>query len=177
MIAHPKKTWAHKLAEHLAKAKAQAGAAWSQALWVDTVNAWAEANPPKSKRKAKVSLMSEEEWIESLERDPAMAGVDVRREIGKCQFWCRNNEKVATRRRIVVWLGRCDRSVKASQDGRSSFKAVISSDIYTEPQNWRTSPAAQKVLGVSDDSWGLVCAKAWLDLSPDIRKDIIRGML
>jgi len=43
-----------------------------------------EEGEPKSKRPCQ---MPDEEWIKSLEGEPALAGVDVRKEIGKAQFW------------------------------------------------------------------------------------------
>lgn len=73
--------------------------------------AWFDAR--KKKRIKKPMITDEREWIESLKSDPAMAGVEVDKEVAKCQFWCRNQTPpvVASHRRITNWLNRADRIV------------------------------------------------------------------
>jgi hypothetical protein len=92
------------------------GAAFSEKMWTETVeraaHAWFDARKKKRSPK-KPAIKDENEWIESLKQDPALEGVEVDKEIAKCQFWCRNQTPpvVPSRRRISNWLMRADRVV------------------------------------------------------------------
>lgn len=71
----------------------------------------------KSPKKA---LESDEEWIASLEADPALKGLNVRREINACALWYRQNvSKVGapSRRRITNWLLKAERVVDLKSMG------------------------------------------------------------
>lgn len=57
------------------------------------------------------------EWIASLKTNSAYAGLDVDREIAKCQTWCGANGKVASKRRIVNWLNRSERPIGTRDTG------------------------------------------------------------
>ena len=91
-------------------------------------HAWFEARKPKRKRKP--AIVDEGEWIASLKADPAMAGVEVDKEIAKCQFWCRNQTPpiVPSRKRITNWLNRADRVV-----GKEVTRAPLP---YPGPTGW-----------------------------------------
>lgn len=58
----------------------------------------------KKVTKRAVKLASEEEWVASLEADPLWAGVDVRRELGKCQFHFKDTPRKVTRKTFKAWL-------------------------------------------------------------------------
>lgn len=74
----------------------------------------AKLGKPKSKPQ---SQMTDEEWIQSLEQEEALKGIDIRREIAKCQFWCKQNRRNATRRTIVNWLNKAERVVGLKASG------------------------------------------------------------
>lgn len=57
------------------------------------------------------SQMSDSEWVESLENEPALKGINVRQEIGRAQFWAKNNKRVPTRRFLVNWLNKAEKVV------------------------------------------------------------------
>lgn len=65
----------------------------------------ADSAPKPSGRTVK---LSDEQWIESLVASPAYAGIDVRREMLKCENWCSARRKQFSRRRFVNWLNNCE---------------------------------------------------------------------
>lgn len=98
----------------------------------------AEAFREFTKRvKKPLNLMTDEEFIEFLESAEHLKGVDIQREIGKCQFWCRvNQHPPPTRRRIINWLNKAERTVAFDGAGKTSVKAKQSNGI-PEPAGWR----------------------------------------
>lgn len=60
---------------------------------------------------ARAPKLSDSEWLESIKANPAYAGVEIDREIGKCNAWCATNRKMPTRGRILNWLNRADRPI------------------------------------------------------------------
>jgi hypothetical protein len=77
----------------------------------------------KPRQKKPIASMTDEEFIEWLEAEPALAGVDIKQEIGKCQFWSRANNVQPTRRRIINWLNnpRTPRVLQQDMQGRTSM--------------------------------------------------------
>lgn len=69
------------------------------------------------RRTKKPSQMTDEEWIESLEREPHLKSINVRSEISACALWCKNNGRQATRRTIVNWLNKAERTVSIKANG------------------------------------------------------------
>ena len=95
-----------------------------------------EEEEAKLKPVRKVSEMSDEEWILSLEQDPAMQGVDVRREIAKAQFWAKQNRRVATRRMLVNWLNKAERVVSLKAQG-AQYATGLKPPPPPGPDGWR----------------------------------------
>src|SRR6185312_11043063 len=53
---------------------------------------------------------SDEEWLASLEANPAYQGLDVRREYEKCRVWTQTNKRqMPTKRRFLNWLNKAER--------------------------------------------------------------------
>lgn len=52
--------------------------------------------------------LSDEDWLKSLCADPTYAGIDVRREHGKCLRWCEVKKLGMSRRRLVNWLNKVE---------------------------------------------------------------------
>lgn len=84
----------------------------------------------KPKKKVKPRIDDDAAWIESIKADPAMAGVDVTKEVNACRFWCANRKPavVMSRARLVNWLNRADRAVGT---GKSAAPAP-----YPGPAGW-----------------------------------------
>jgi len=61
------------------------------------------AEAPKAKRKPKVSEMTDEDWLISLESEPSLKGINIRQELGKAQFWCKQNKRVFYRYLHRYW--------------------------------------------------------------------------
>lgn len=67
--------------------------------------------------KKKKRLATEEDWILELEKEPHLAGVNVRKELAAAQFWCKNNSRQCTRKFFVNWLNRAEKSAIVSPGG------------------------------------------------------------
>lgn len=85
----------------------------SERLWIEKVDEWHAAWTlfRKPKRKKRGGPMTDEEWIASLKADPFLEGVDIDKEVAKCQFHFRNQPHpiVPSRARIVNWLKNADK--------------------------------------------------------------------
>lgn len=73
----------------------------------------------KAKRKPKVSDMSDEDWLLSLEAEPALKGINIRQELGRAQLWCKQNKRVATRRFLMNWFMKAEKIVDLKSAGAS----------------------------------------------------------
>ena len=74
----------------------------------------ADAHKPSRK-----IALTDDEFIESLEANPAYTGIDVRREYGKMCAWLaspRGKGKFPTRQRFINWLNRCDPTMATNTD-------------------------------------------------------------
>lgn len=91
-----------------------------------------EGQPKPAKKQT--SGMSEPEWLESLHSEPALAGLDIARELAKAQFWCKENGRKCTRRFLINWFNKADRTV-AAQGGQT----IQPTTTYDGPPNWRTT--------------------------------------
>ena len=69
----------------------------------------------------KVADLSDDEWLDSLQKDPVYADLDVRQLYGKMIRWCEVNDKEPTRRRFVNWLNHQERPMSA-RPGRTDAK-------------------------------------------------------
>lgn len=50
-------------------------------------------------------------FLKSLQSNPAYKGLDIEKELGKCQAWCLANKKVCGQRRFVNWMNRVERPI------------------------------------------------------------------
>lgn len=75
-----------------------------------------KADAHKTSRKI---ALTDDEFISSLEANPAYNGIDVRREYGKMCAWLaspRGKGKFPTRQRFLNWLNRCDPTMATNTD-------------------------------------------------------------
>lgn len=164
-------TFAAKCFEALDVVRKANGGKVPPLLWlktVDTLFAVETAN----KKKKRPSTLTDEEWLVSLEKEPCLAGVNIREQLAHAQFWCKNNSRQCTRRFFVNWINKADRTVTAP----GGQKTVVSQDVYKEPEGWRACEKARRALGLSKESWSILTAKAWLDLDTIYRKNILRAL-
>ncbi len=130
-----------------------------------------------TKRKAQSKFgRVEEEWLKDLEKEPALAGVAIREELARAQFWCKENSRQCNRRFFTNWLNKAERRI----DHGGGKETRVKRDIYQEPTNWRTEEVRLRLARrslMSPETWANVCAREWMDLSPDLRADIQRNML
>jgi hypothetical protein len=71
---------------------------------------------PKNEGLRGLKQQTAEELIQSLKNNLAYAGIDVDRELGKMQAWCKANRKEPTYRRFVNWLNRADRPLNSTSN-------------------------------------------------------------
>lgn len=152
----------------IAKAKAL-GRHLTKLEIVDVCVSTHEAAKPAPRQKAKSSTDSD--WITELEQDPALTGIDVKKQLGMAQFWCRQRNRKCTRLFFVNWLGKAERIITVNADGKSSKVSVVAS-IYEIPPQWE--PAAIRLYGAGVAS--RMVANGWLEISPDMRANILRNI-
>jgi hypothetical protein len=125
--------------------------------------------------KTRRKLECEEEWIQQLEADPVSAGLDVRRELGKAQFWCRENTRVCTRRFFTNWLIKAERPTGGYGGASSAPKKPTPTKPVLFPENpvpgWPLLLRTQ--IDVPVDQIESFCAGDWGDLPLEIRIKII----
>lgn len=82
----------------------------------------------------------DESWLQSLEKDPTYAGLDVRRLRGKMLRWCEENRKQPTRRRFINWLNREDPGIGGTGANGHPPSPTITQDelrgMKTTLRNW-----------------------------------------
>ena len=59
---------------------------------------------PVGPSRPRAPKFSDDEWMNEIKINPAYAGIDIERELGKCQAWCMTKNKRMSRPRILNWL-------------------------------------------------------------------------
>jgi len=80
---------------------------------------------------------NDEDWLKELEANPAYAGIDIRRELGKAQAWASVRGVGVSQRRFINWLNKAmtDRPLGLAA-GQSSFNRPQAAKP-DEPAGWR----------------------------------------
>lgn len=91
----------------------------------------------KAKRKPKVSDMTDEDWLTSLESEPSLKGINIRQELGRAQFWCKNNKRVPTRRFLINWFNKAERVVDLKAMG-AQHATGLKVPPPAGPNGWRS---------------------------------------
>ncbi len=116
--------------------------------------------------------MTDEEWLKHLEAEPSLVGVDIRRELGKAQFWCNENSRQCTRKFFTNWLNKAPRTITVSGAGQTSRRQV-SADINVEPAGWFA--VAVRLFGqYAADQFK---ESGWRGIDPHYRKQIVKELL
>jgi hypothetical protein len=127
-------------------------------------------------QKTRRKLECEEDWIVQLEADPVSAGLDVRRELGKAKFWCRENSRVCTRRFFSNWLIKAERPVGGYDGATSRPRKVVEKPKYTVDKPVPGWPLIVRTLVCVDRTSFEIdefCAKDWDELPAELREKII----
>lgn len=124
----------------------------------------------KQKKAAEGTAEAEEIWLCELEQKPAYRGIDVRRELGKCQTHFQTRGISVSRIRFVNWLNRAQ-PIMLSGSGKTSFPTARRGDPYTEPPDWRTT-----LLRLPYDPERLkeFAAMPWSDVPLTVRQEIVK---
>ena len=81
---------------------------------------------------------NDEDWLKELEANPAYAGIDIRRELGKAQAWASVRGVGVSQRRFINWLNKAmtDRPIGlVASDPRTLNRTQ--SKQQDEPAGWR----------------------------------------
>lgn len=136
-------------------------------------------NEKKVKKQA-VKLASEEEWLKETEANPIFANIDVRKELGIAQVWCKDRQRVCTRRFFTDWLVR---EVKQGKISRS-YDGATSKPAKPQPPKPRYTletpvPAWPMILRnyipLSPEETESLCNMDWDQLPVPVREKIIRA--
>ncbi len=163
-----------EIVDAISAAMKQAERGGKKLMRADAINLVREKlkKPPKAKGTRPCGL-TDELWIVTLEAEPSLKGVNVREQLAIAQFWCKEHGKQCTRKFFGNWLIRCDRTITHPGGKTSTLKM----DLYTEPDNWRTEVVRVKLKSAaSAEVWANICARKWMDLSPDMRADILKAL-
>lgn len=126
----------------------------------------------------KKRLATEEDWIVELEREPHLEGVNVRKELAGCQFWCKNQTPPVscTRRRFTNWLNRSERVVspggaQTKANGKTSLqgpKGWLTALNERYPDSTLARGGSFEILNETDYQWARLTA--------DVREAIIETL-
>lgn len=135
---------------------------------------WAPAKPKAkpSRPRAVTPREVDDAWLAQLEANPAYAGIDVRRELGKLQAWCSLRPgTTASPRRFINWLNKAttdSRSIAFNGAGATSF-AAPAKVMPTEPAGWREWVRENATDPTNAD-------KAWGELDASAQKYILQQL-
>ncbi len=81
----------------------------------------------------KQRLAGEDAWIREVEALPHLQGIDVRKELAKCQFWCKSNNKLCSKKRFTNWLSKDDLTKLVTPGGSAERKQA---NGFQAPPTW-----------------------------------------
>ena len=96
------------------------------------------ANDEPKARATRVKAV-DEDWLESLEQNPAYAGIDIKRELGKAQAWASIRNVGVSQMRFLNWLNKAQadqRPIQFNGTGATSFRPP-SAQLNNEPTGWK----------------------------------------
>ena len=96
------------------------------------------ANDEPKARATRVKAV-DEDWLESLEQNPAYAGIDIKRELGKAQAWASIRNVGVSQMRFLNWLNKAQadqRPIQFNGTGATSFRPP-SAQPNNEPTGWK----------------------------------------
>jgi hypothetical protein len=134
----------------------------------ETIDELLPEKKPRARNTKPYAKMTDEEFVAFLEAEPHLKGVDVKREIGKCQFWCRCNNKLPSRMRVINWLNKSENILGYNAAGASSIQAKTKQG-FPEPAGWRNWVREN----LTDPSWA---EKEWQVIEPAYQKHIADSM-
>ena len=107
-------------------------------------------------------------WLESLEQNPAYAGIDIKRELGKAQAWASIRNVGVSQMRFLNWLNKAQadqRPIQYNGTGATSFAKAADPENH-EPLGWREWVRANSTDASNAD-------KPWSALEPVAQKYLL----
>lgn len=103
--------------------------------WIEVAVAVIASAMPKPREKrepiSRGKELSDEAWVAYLKTLPVYRGIDVDREIQKCEIWSKTKRKKLSRDRIVNWLNGADVPLTLNSPPRP-----VARPVPPEPENW-----------------------------------------
>jgi hypothetical protein len=112
-----------------ARKKTEPGFTMTMTPLAEALRPLLEAEFPKQMKAARKAVsrwrgeVTDAEWLDELEQDPALRFIDVRRELGKCQLWAKGARLTISRQRFIAWLLKAQPTVGYDAQGKSSTDA------------------------------------------------------
>jgi len=75
-----------------------------------------ESASPSAPAPKKKEYPTDEEWLRSLQADPAYVGISIATEFSKMSRWCEVNRKAPSRRRFINWINRVEKPLTAQSN-------------------------------------------------------------
>ena len=156
-----------------ARAAKEVGRRLNKDEWLATMQAAYDSYPHDGllvsdnlKPKKALPKATDEDWLKELEANPAYAGIDIRRELGKAQAWASVRGVGVSQRRFINWLNKAmtDRPLGLAA-GQSSFNRPQAPKAE-EPAGWREWVRENSTNPDNAD-------KPWSALDPAAQKYII----
>ena len=130
-----------------------------------------QADKPPAKPRVGITGtgLADEEWLQMLEAQDAYKGIDVRRELGKCQVWASTNNQKVSRKRFVNWLNKAEPTIGYNGQGKSSFNRPPApvADNNPEPTGWKDAALSHETL-----SWA--AEREWSTIQPFYQQQLIK---
>jgi len=107
-------------------------------------------------------------WLEELEKNPAYAGIDIKRELGKAQAWASIRNVGVSQIRFLNWLNKAQadqRPIQYNGTGATSFAKAADPENH-EPLGWREWVRANSTDASNAD-------KPWSALEPVAQKYLL----
>jgi len=102
----------------------------------------------RSRPATKKSVLSDEDWMQSLIDNPAYVHINVPVEFGKMAAWCETKGKQPTRSRFLNWLNRIEKPIKGVTVQRQGPVTFHQQQVENIKNAMR---------GAMDDQTGLAC--------------------
>ncbi len=139
-------TFAERVFALLTQARTSNGGTLGREQWIKIVDAEFEAARPKPKKEPRVGKKANDEsFILELEVDPTYQGIDIRRELGKCQAWAGLRGVGVSQKRFLNWLNKADAPIQMNGAGRSSFAPKSNAIGIPEPFGWQAWVAENSI--------------------------------
>ena len=119
-----------------------------------------EGEEAGSRAEARPAL-TDSEWFAELKAEPCYTGLDLDRERGLMESWCKVHHKQPTRRRFVNWINRADRQVEFKPTAEGVDPRGLPAQIFPTTGQKLIGAAMDEIKDLKADgaNWELTLAR------------------